>query len=73
MLHEKFQIVNAFEIFTNEVEWQLETKVKANNIDGEYFEKYDETEQLPCSLAKCFERCDICTRYIMLDTPQQMV
>ena len=44
LLKEKFQIVNAFEIYINEVEWQLNKKVKVVRFDrgGEFYGKHDE-------------------------------
>ncbi|GJX36332.1 retrovirus-related pol polyprotein from transposon TNT 1-94 [Tanacetum coccineum] len=47
LLHEKSQSINALEVYVNEVERQLDRKVKIIRSDrgGEYYEKYDESEQ----------------------------
>jgi len=47
LLHEKSQTVNALEIYLNEVERQLDRKVKIIRSDrgDEYYERYDETGQ----------------------------
>ena len=48
LLHEKSQAGNALEIFINEVERQLDKKVKIvrSNKGGEYYGSYDEKGQL---------------------------
>ena len=45
LLHEKSQSVDALEVFINEVERQLDRKVKVikSGRGGKYYEKYDET------------------------------
>ena len=54
LLKEKSQAINALEVFVNEVERQLDIKVKIVRSDssGEYYEKYDESEQNPSIFAK---------------------
>ena len=49
LLHEKSQAVDALEIYLNEVERQLDRKVKVVRFDrgGEYCERYDEIGQHP--------------------------
>ena len=61
------------EVYINEVERQLDRKVKIVRSDrgGEYYEKYDESGQHPDLFAKFFERRGICAQYTMPDTPQQ--
>ena len=51
LLHEKFQSVNALEVYINEVERQLDRKVKIVRSDkgGEYYGRYDETWYM-CSI-----------------------
>ena len=73
MLHEKSQSVNALEVFINEVERQLDKKVKIVRSDrgGEYYGKYDETGQNPGPFAKFLESHGICAQYTMPGTPQQ--
>jgi len=46
-LHEKSQAMDALEIYSNEVERQLDRKVKVVWFDrgGEYYKWYDETGQ----------------------------
>ncbi|RDX80528.1 hypothetical protein CR513_38912, partial [Mucuna pruriens] len=65
LLHGKFQGVDALEIYLNEVERQLDRKVKVVRSDrgDEYYKRYDETRQ--------HSKCGICAQYIMLGTPQQ--
>ena len=52
LLHEKSQSVNTLEVFINEVERQLDRKVKVVRSDrsGKYYEKYDKTGQKPWSI-----------------------
>ena len=73
LLHEKSQSVNALEVFINEVERQLDRKVKIVRSDrgGEYYGKYDETGQNPGPFAKFLESHGICAQYTMPGTPQQ--
>ena len=62
LLHEKYQTVNALEIYLNEVERQLDRKVKIIRSDrgGEYYRRYDETRQHPGSFAKLLQKRGIC-------------
>ena len=73
MLKEKSQAINALEVFVNEVERQLEKKVKIVRSDrgGEHYGKYDELGQNPGPFAKFLKRHGICAQYTMPDTPQQ--
>ena len=73
LLHEKSQLVDVLEVFINEVEKQLDRKVKIirSDRDGEYYEKYDETGQRPDPFAKFLEKRGICAHYTMPSTPQQ--
>ena len=73
MLKEKSQAINALEVFVNEVEKQLDRKVKIVRSDrsGEYYGKYDESGQNPGPFAKFLERHGICAQYTMPGTPQQ--
>jgi len=73
LLHEKSQVVNALEVYINEVERQLDIKVKIVRSDkgGEYYGKYDESGQHPGLFAKFLERRGICAQYTMPGTPQQ--
>jgi len=65
--------VNALEIYINEVERQLDKKVKIVRSDrgGEYYGKYDESGQHPGPFSKFLERRGICAQYTMSGTPQQ--
>jgi len=65
--------VDALEIYLNEVERQLDRKVKfiRSNRGGEYYGRYDETGQHPGSFAKLLQKCGICAQYTMPGTPQQ--
>ena len=60
-------------MFVNEVERQLDRKVKIVRYDrgGEYYGKYDESGQNPGPFVKFLERHGICAQYTMLGTPQQ--
>ena len=73
LLHDKSQAVNALEIYINEVERQLDKRVKIVRSDrgGEYYGRYDESGQHPGPFAKFLERCGICAQYTMPGTPQQ--
>ena len=73
LLKEKSQAVNAFEIYINEVERQLDKKVKVVRSDrgGEFYGKHDETGQCPGPFAKLLERHGIRAQYTMPYTPQQ--
>ncbi|WVZ16815.1 hypothetical protein V8G54_009797 [Vigna mungo] len=65
--------VNALEVFINEVERQLERKVKVVRSDrgGEYYGKTDESGQCLGPFAKYLESRGICAQYTMSGTPQQ--
>jgi len=73
LLHEKSQSVNALEVYINEVERQLDRKVKIVRSDrvGEYYGRYDESGQHPSPFAKFLEKRGICAQYTMSGTPQQ--
>jgi len=73
LLHEKSQSVNALEVYINEVERQLDRKVKIVRSDrgGEYYGRYDESGQHPGPFAKFLEKRGICAQYTMPGTPQQ--
>ena len=73
LLHEKYQAVDALEIFLNEVESQLDRKVKVIRSDRstEYYRRYGETGQHPGPFAKFLQKHDICAQYTMPGTPQQ--
>jgi len=73
LLPKKSQAVNALEIYINEVERQLDRKVKVVRSDrgGEYYGRYDESGQHPGPFAKFLEQRGICAQYTMSDTPQQ--
>ena len=73
LLHEKSQVVDVLEICLNEVEKQLDRKVKIIRSDkcGEYYGRYDETGQHPGLFDKLSQKRDICAQYTMPDTPQQ--
>ncbi|WVZ16658.1 hypothetical protein V8G54_009640 [Vigna mungo] len=66
-------LVNALEVFINEVERQLDRKVKVVKFDrgGEYYGKTDESGQCPGPFAKYLESRGICAQYTMPSTPQQ--
>jgi len=65
--------VNALEIYINEVERQLDRKVKVvrSNRGGEYYGRYDESGQHPGPFTKFLEKRGICAQYTMPGTPQQ--
>ncbi|GKB06474.1 retrovirus-related pol polyprotein from transposon TNT 1-94 [Tanacetum coccineum] len=64
---------NALEVIINEVERQLDRKVKIVRSDrgGEYYGKYDESGQCLGPFAKFIESHDICAQYTMPGTPQK--
>ena len=65
--------MNALEIYINEVKRQLDKKVKVVRSDrgGEYYGRYDESDQHPGLFAKFLEQRGICVQYTMSGTPQQ--
>ena len=71
LLHEKFQVVEAFTMYITEVERQLERNVKIIRSDrgDEYYGKYDESRQCPGPFAKLLEKHDICVHYIIPGIP----
>ena len=56
--------MNALEIYINEVERQLDRKVKVvrSNRGGEYYGRYDENGQHPGPFAKFLEQRGICAQ-----------
>ena len=60
-------------MFVNEVERQLDRKVKIVRSDrgGEYYGKYDESRHCPGPFAKFLESRGICAQYTMSGMPQQ--
>lgn len=64
--------MNVLKIYINEVERQLDRKVKIIKSDrgDEYYGRQDESGQHPGSFAKFLKKCDICAQYTMLGTPQ---
>ena len=73
LLKENSQVINALEVFVNEVERQLDRKVKIVRSDrgGEYYGKYDESGQNLGPFARFLERHCIYAQYTMPDTSQQ--
>lgn len=73
LLHKKFKYVNDLEVFIDEVERQLNRKVKVVRSDrgGEFYGKLNENGQFPGPFAKLLESIGICAQYTMLGTPQQ--
>ncbi|KAL4010594.1 hypothetical protein IC575_030095 [Cucumis melo] len=73
LLHEKSQAIDALKVFINEVERQLDRKVKIlrSNRGGEYYGKYDNNGRCPGPFAKFLESHGICAQYTMAGTPQQ--
>ena len=73
LLHEKSKSVNVLEVFIDEVERQLDKKVKIVRSDrgGEFYGKFDESGQCPGPFAKLLESRGICAQYTMPGTPQQ--
>ena len=59
------------EVYINEVERQLDRKVKIVRSDrgGEYYVRYDESGQHPGPFAKFLKKLGNCAEYTMLDTP----
>ena len=57
-------------MFVNEVERQLDIKVKIVRSDrgGKYYGKYDESGQNPGPFVKFLERYGICAQYTMSGT-----
>ncbi|XP_074313540.1 uncharacterized protein LOC141648719 [Silene latifolia] len=73
LLHEKAHSMDVLEIFINEVERQLEKKVKIVRSDrgGEFYGRFTENGQCPGPFAKLLESRGICAQYTMPGTPQQ--
>jgi len=73
LLHEKSQSVNALKVYINEVERQLDRKVKIVRSDRvvEYYGRYDESGQHRGPFAKFLKKRGICAQYTMPGTPQQ--
>uniref|UniRef100_A0A2P2MWM4 Retrovirus-related Pol polyprotein from transposon TNT 1-94 n=1 Tax=Rhizophora mucronata TaxID=61149 RepID=A0A2P2MWM4_RHIMU len=73
LLYEKSQSVNTLEVFIDEVERQLDRKVKVIKSDrgGEYYGKFNESGQCPGPFAKFLESRGICALYTIPGTPQQ--
>ena len=72
LLHEKSQVVDALDIYLNEIEGQFDRKVKIIRSDGgEYYGRYDKTGQHPGLFGKLLKKCGICAQYTMSCTPQQ--
>ncbi|CAA7022588.1 unnamed protein product [Microthlaspi erraticum] len=73
LLHEKSQSVNVLKVFIDEVERQLERKIKVVRSDrgGEFYGKFNESGQCPGPFAKLLESKGICAQYTMPGTPQQ--
>ena len=65
--------MNVLEVFIDEVERQLDKKVKVVRSDrgGEFYGKFDESGQCPGPFAKLLESRGICAQYTMPGTPQQ--
>jgi len=65
--------VNVLQIYINEVERQLDKKVKIVRLDrsGEYYGRYDESRQHHGLFAKFLEKHGICAQYTIIGTPQQ--
>ena len=63
--------MNALKVYINEMERQLDRKVKIVRSDrgGEYYGRYDESGQHPGPFAKFIEKRGICAQYTMSDTP----
>jgi len=63
--------MNALKVYINEMERQLDRKVKIVRSDrvGEYYGRYDKSGQHPGSFAKFLEKRGICAQYTMSDTP----
>ena len=73
LLHEKSQSIDALKVFINEVERQLDKRVKIvrSDRDGECYGKRNEIGQCLGPFAKFLEKRGICAQYIMPGTPQQ--
>ena len=65
--------MNVLKVYINEVERQLDKKMKIVRSDrgGEYYGRYDESGQHPGPFAKFLEKRGICAQYTMPSTPQQ--
>ena len=65
--------MNALEIYINEVERQLDRKVKVVRSDrrGKYYGRYDQSGQHLGPFDRFLEKRGICVQYTMLGTPQQ--
>jgi len=73
LLYEKSQAIDALKVFINEVERQINMKVRFIKSDrgGEYYKRFNDTGQSSGSFVKFLKKHDIYAQYTMLDTPQQ--
>ncbi|CAL9126122.1 unnamed protein product, partial [Musa textilis] len=73
LIHEKSQAVNTLEVYINEVERQLDRKVKIVRSDrgGEFYGRYDESGQNIGPFARFLEQRGICAQYALPGVPQQ--
>ena len=73
LLHKKSQLIDALKVFMNEIEKQLDKKVKIvrSNRSSEYYGKHDEIEQCPSPFVKFLKKPGICAQYTISSTPQQ--
>uniref|UniRef100_A0A6N2M754 Retrovirus-related Pol polyprotein from transposon TNT 1-94 n=1 Tax=Salix viminalis TaxID=40686 RepID=A0A6N2M754_SALVM len=73
LLHDKAESVNVLKLFIDEVERQLEKKVKVVRSDrgGEFYGRFTESGQCPGPFAKLLESKGIYAQYTMPGTPQQ--
>ena len=67
LLHEKSQLVDALKVFVDEVERQMDKKVTVVRFDigGEFYGKYNESEQCPGQFTKFLESRGIYAQYTM--------
>lgn len=73
LLHEESQSMDALEIFINNVERQLDRKVKIvkSNRNSEYYERYTENRQCRSLFVKFLKKRCICAQYTMPSTLEQ--
>lgn len=73
MINDKSHALEKFKVFKLEVEKQCGKSIKVVRSDrgGEYYGKYDESDQNMGDFAKFLQECGIVPQYTMPGTPEQ--
>ena len=73
LLHNKYEVLDAFKVFKAEVENQCEKQIQIVRFDrgGEYYGRYIENGQAPCPFAKFLQEHGIVVQHPMPGSPNQ--